>query len=62
MVITVRPCLQGGMVTVARGLKDSSGLQAKFPGRVTLLPEITLCLLRFGNLANKARTYNKTGK
>ena len=37
-------------------------LQAKFSGRVTLLPETTLRLLRFGNLASKARTDNKTGK
>ena len=39
----LRPCLQGGTVTLARGLKDSPGLQAKFSGRVTLLPETTLC-------------------
>ena len=49
-------------VTLARGLKDSPGLQAKFTGRATLLPETTLRLLRFGNLASKARTDNKTGK
>ena len=49
-------------VTLARGLKDSSGLQAKFSGRVTLLPETTLRLLRFGDLASKARTVDKTGK
>ena len=49
-------------VTLARGLKDSSGLQAKFSGRVTLLPETTLRLLRFDDLASKARTVNKTGK
>ena len=49
-------------VTLARGLKDSPGLQAKFRGRVTLLPETTLRLFRFGNLASKARTDNKTGK
>ena len=49
-------------VTLARGLKDSSGLQAKFSGRVTLLPETTLRLLRFGDLASKARIVNKTGK
>ena len=49
-------------VTLARGLKDSSGLQAKFSSRVTLLPETTLRLLRFGDLASKARTVNKTGK
>ena len=49
-------------VTLGRGLKDSPGLQAKFTGRVTLLPETTLRLLRFCNLASKARTDNKTGK
>ena len=32
------------MVTLARELKDSPGLQAKFTGRVTLLPETTLSL------------------
>ena len=58
----LRPCLQGGRVTLARGLRDSPGLQAKFSGRVTLLPKTTLRLLRFGNLASKARTDNKTGK
>ena len=58
----LRPCLQGGRVTLARGLRDSPGLQAKFSGRVTLLPKTTLRLLRFGNLASKARTDNKIGK
>ena len=58
----IRPCLQGGRVTLARGLKDSQGLQAKFTGRVTLLPETTLRLLRFGNLASKGRIDDKTGK
>ena len=47
-------------VTLARGLKDSPGLQAKFSGRVTLLPETTLRLLRIGNLASKARTNNNS--
>ena len=54
--------LQGGRVTLARGLKDSPGLQAKFTGRVTLLPETTLRLFRFGCFVIKARTDNKTGK
>ena len=49
-------------VTLARGLKDSPGLQAKFTGWVTLLPETTLRLLRFGCLVSKARTDSKTGK
>ena len=49
-------------VTLARGLKDSPGLQAKFSGRVTLLPETTLRLFRFGYFVIKARTDNKTGK
>ena len=57
-----RPCLQGGRVTLARGVKDSPGLQAKFTGRVNVLLETTQRLLRFGNLACKARTDNKTGK
>ena len=67
--VLVRPGLQGGRVTLlharvtlARGLKDSPSLQAKFTGRVTLLPETTLRFLRFGNLASKAQTDNKTGK
>ena len=58
----LRPCLQAGRVALLPGLKDSPGLQAKFAGRVTLLPETTLRLLRFGNLESKARTDNKTGK
>ena len=37
------------------------GLKAKFTGRVTLLHETTLRLLRFSNLTSKARTDNKTG-
>ena len=60
--LNLRPCLQGGRVALARGLKDSSDLQAKFTGRVTLLPEETLRLVRFGNPASKERTDNKTGK
>ena len=65
---TPRPCLQGGRValpagvTLARGLKNSPGLQAKFTGRVTLLPETILRLLRLVNLASKAQTGKKTGK
>ena len=46
--VKLRPCLLGGRVTLVRGLKDSPGLQATFTGRVTLLPETTLRLLRFG--------------
>ena len=44
---SVRPCLQGGRVTLlarvtlARGLQDSPHLYAKFTGRVTLLTETT---------------------
>ena len=40
-------------IILARELKDSSRLQAKFSGRVTLLPETTLRLLRFGDLASR---------
>lgn len=32
-------------VTLARGLKDSSGLPTRFTGKVTLLPQTTLRLL-----------------
>ena len=60
--VVIWPCLQGGRVTLARGLKDSLGLKAKFSGRVTLLPETTLRLLRFGDLASEAQTVHKTGK
>ena len=49
-------------IALARGLRDSPDLQAKFTGRVTLLPETTLRLLRFGDLVSKARKNNKTGK
>ena len=41
----LKPYCQGG-VTLATGLKDSPGLQAKFTGRVTLLPKTTLVPLR----------------
>ena len=59
---SVRPCLGSPTprVTLARGLKDSPGLQAKFSGRVILLAETTLRLFRFSYLAIKARTDNKT--
>ena len=40
----------------------SLGLQAKITGRVTLLPETTLRLLRIGYLVIKGRPDSKTGK
>ena len=62
VLVTRRQGSPSARVTLARGLKDSPGLQTKFAGRVTLLPETTLRLLHFSNLASKARTDNKTGK
>ena len=64
----IKSCFGPARVTLARGLKDSPGLQVKFTGRVTLLPETTLRLLRFANLRLRlrvrvrVRTDNKTGK
>ena len=45
------PCLQGG--TLARELKDSQGLQAKFTGRVLSETTFIRFLLRFCHLVLK---------
>ncbi len=44
---TRRKVTLGARVTLARGLEDSPGLQAKFAGRVTLLTRVNLHRLRF---------------